>query len=47
MCKLIAASPDSLKPVVDDKIFSLDQVKEAYAYLGSGQHIGKVCVQIV
>jgi NADPH:quinone reductase-like Zn-dependent oxidoreductase len=29
-----------------DKVFGFDQVHEAYAYLASGAHIGKVCIEL-
>ncbi|GAB0135309.1 hypothetical protein EsDP_00003652 [Epichloe bromicola] len=46
MCRAIEANPDKLRPVVDAKLFDLDRVREAYEYQWSGQHFGKVCVQI-
>ena len=35
-----------LKPVVDEQVFSLDQVGEAHARLGSGKAMGKVVVTV-
>ncbi|KAH8701809.1 putative alcohol dehydrogenase [Talaromyces proteolyticus] len=46
MCRAIEANPDRLHPVVDPRVFKLSQVKEAYEYLASGKHQGKVCVEI-
>lgn len=46
MCRAIEANPEALKPVVDQKVFKLDQLKEAYAYLLSGEHQGKVGITI-
>lgn len=46
MCRAIEAHPEKLRPVVDPKIFSLEQLKEAYEYQWSGQHQGKVCIEI-
>ncbi|KAJ5605576.1 hypothetical protein N7510_008357 [Penicillium lagena] len=46
MCRAIEASPDKLRPVVDPKVFTLDQLKEAYEYLESGKHQGKICIEI-
>jgi NADPH:quinone reductase-like Zn-dependent oxidoreductase len=46
MCQAIEANPDKLRPIVDPKIFTLDQVREAYEYLSSGKHQGKVCIDI-
>ncbi|TQV97609.1 hypothetical protein V2A60_006649 [Cordyceps javanica] len=46
MCRAIEADP-KLRPVIDKKVFSLEQVKEAYEYQWSGKHFGKVCISIV
>jgi NADPH:quinone reductase-like Zn-dependent oxidoreductase len=46
MCQAIEANIDKLRPVVDSKVFTLDQVKEAYVHLWSGKHLGKVCIEI-
>ncbi|KND86982.1 Zinc-type alcohol dehydrogenase-like protein [Tolypocladium ophioglossoides CBS 100239] len=46
MCRAIEANPEKLRPVVDKKLFRLEELKEAYEYQWSGQHFGKVCVQI-
>ncbi|OAA74096.1 Alcohol dehydrogenase superfamily, zinc-type [Cordyceps fumosorosea ARSEF 2679] len=46
MCRAIEANPDRLRPVVDDKVFGLEQLKEAYEYLQSGKHFGKVCIKM-
>lgn len=46
MCRAIEANPDKLRPVID-KIFTLDQVKEAYEYMLMGKHQGKVGIEIV
>ncbi|KAK7429467.1 hypothetical protein QQZ08_004059 [Neonectria magnoliae] len=46
MCRAIEANVEKLRPVVDSKVFTLDQVKEAYEYLLSGRHQGKVCIEI-
>lgn len=46
MCRAVEANPEKLRPVVDPKIFTLDQVKEAYEYQWSGKHQGKVCIKI-
>nr|VWO97470.1 N/A [Ganoderma boninense] len=43
MNRLIEAA--SLKPVVD-KVFDFEQLRDAYAYLESQQHIGKVVVRV-
>jgi len=45
MCRAIEAN-DSLKPVVDDKVFGLEEAKEAYEYMWAQKHFGKVCVKI-
>ncbi|KAH6973082.1 hypothetical protein BKA56DRAFT_593252 [Ilyonectria sp. MPI-CAGE-AT-0026] len=46
MCHAIEANLDKLRPVVDPKVFTLDQVREAYEYQWSGKHQGKVCIEI-
>ncbi|GJN69239.1 hypothetical protein PCL_02322 [Purpureocillium lilacinum] len=46
MCRAIEANPDKLRPVVDKKTFKLENLKEAYEYQWSGQHFGKVVVEI-
>lgn len=35
---------NKIVPVVD-KVFPFDQVQEAYRYLDSGKHFGKVCIE--
>jgi NADPH:quinone reductase-like Zn-dependent oxidoreductase len=40
-----ALSQREVKPVVD-KVFALNQAKEAFAYLASGAHVGKVIVRL-
>ena len=32
-----------IKPIVD-RVFSINNTKEAYKYLKSGKHFGKVCI---
>lgn len=46
MCRAIEASPDRLGPVVGSRIFKLDQLKEAFEYMESGKHQGKICIEI-
>lgn len=46
MCRAIEANLENLRPVIDPKVFKLDQVKEAYEYLRTGQNLGKVCVNL-
>ncbi|KPM36918.1 hypothetical protein AK830_g9657 [Neonectria ditissima] len=46
MCQAIEANVEKLRPVVDPKVFALDQVKEAYEYMQSGRHQGKVCIEV-
>ena len=40
-----AISVAGLKPVVD-KVFSFDEAKEAYKYLASQKHVGKVVIKV-
>ena len=37
--------PDNTKPVVD-KVFAWDQTIEAYRYLQSQKHVGKVVIKV-
>ncbi|KAF7554368.1 hypothetical protein G7Z17_g2982 [Cylindrodendrum hubeiense] len=46
MCQAIEANPDKLRPVVDPKVFTLEQVKEAYEYQLAGKHQGKIGIEI-
>jgi NADPH:quinone reductase-like Zn-dependent oxidoreductase len=46
MCAAIEANLDKLRPVIDPKVFKLDQLKEAYAYQFSAKHQAKVCIEI-
>jgi NADPH:quinone reductase-like Zn-dependent oxidoreductase len=34
-----------VKPIID-KVFSFEEAPEAYKYLASGKHVGKVVVKI-
>ncbi|MBO6949882.1 MAG: NAD(P)-dependent alcohol dehydrogenase [Rhodospirillales bacterium] len=43
MCKAIEAA--DMKPVID-KVFPFEDAAEAYRYLASGAHFGKVCVSV-
>ncbi|KAL7787343.1 NAD(P)-binding protein [Trichoderma afarasin] len=46
LCRAIEANPEKLRPVIDPKVFRLDQLKEACEYQWLGKHKGKVCVEI-
>ncbi|KAF9878021.1 putative alcohol dehydrogenase [Colletotrichum karsti] len=46
MCKVIESSPEKLRPVIDPKVFKLEDLREAYEYLESGKHQGKVGIEI-
>ncbi|GJP97095.1 GroES-like protein [Aspergillus niger] len=41
-----AIEVNGLKPVIDEGVFSLHELKEAYMYLESGQHLGKVVIDV-
>lgn len=45
MNRLITANPTETKPVVD-KVFSFEEAREAYAYLESAKHVGKVVIKV-
>lgn len=44
MCRAIEAN--DLHPVVDDKVFELEELKEAYQYMWDQKHFGKLTVKI-
>lgn len=46
MCRAVEGNLEKLRPVLDPKVFSLDQLKEAYEYLESGKHQAKVGIEI-
>ncbi|EEH10396.1 alcohol dehydrogenase [Histoplasma capsulatum G186AR] len=46
MCRAIEANVDKLRPVLDSKVFTLEQTREAYEYLASRRHFGKVVINI-
>ncbi|KAM0259852.1 hypothetical protein ACHAQJ_003096 [Trichoderma viride] len=46
MIEAVEAHPEALRPVVDEKVFKLEQLKEAYEYQWSGKHFSKVVVEI-
>lgn len=41
-----AIEANNIKPVVDDKVFTLDEVKEAYQYMWDQKHFGKLTIKI-
>lgn len=41
-----AIDANGIKPVVDDKVFSLDETKEAYQYMWDQKHFGKLTIKI-
>ncbi|KAL2867560.1 zinc-dependent alcohol dehydrogenase family protein [Aspergillus lucknowensis] len=45
MCRAIEGDVDQLRPVVD-RVFKLEELKEAYEYLLQGKHQGKVGIDI-
>ncbi|KAF7775726.1 hypothetical protein Agabi119p4_4119 [Agaricus bisporus var. burnettii] len=45
MNRLISANPTKTRPVIS-KIFSLEEAREAYAYLESQKHVGKVVIKV-
>ena len=40
-----AIAANGMKPVID-KVFPFDQVKQAFAHMGSGAHFGKIAIEI-
>ncbi|KJA17937.1 hypothetical protein HYPSUDRAFT_205790 [Hypholoma sublateritium FD-334 SS-4] len=45
MVSLIEAHPELTKPVVD-KVFPFEQAIDAYAYLESQKHVGKIVIKV-
>ncbi len=41
-----AITASKLQPVVDAKVFAMAQVSEAFAYMASGSHFGKIVVRV-
>lgn len=46
MCRAVEANLPMLRPIIDDKVFSLEEVKTAYQYMWDQKHTGKICVKI-
>jgi len=42
----LAIEADKLKPVVDEKVFKLEELKEAYKYMWEQKHFGKLTIKI-
>lgn len=42
-----AIEANKIKPVVDEKVFKLSELKEAYQYMWDQKHFGKLAIQIV
>jgi len=41
-----AIEANNIHPIVDEKVFTLDQVKDAYQYMWDQKHFGKLCLKI-
>ena len=41
-----AIDVNNIKPVVDEKVFGLEEVKEAYQYMFDQKHFGKLTIKI-
>jgi NADPH:quinone reductase-like Zn-dependent oxidoreductase len=44
MCRAVEAS--GIKPVIDEKGFKLEELREAYEYLAEGRNVGKIGIEI-
>lgn len=40
-----AIEANNIKPVVDEKVFTLTEAKEAYQYMWDQKHFGKLCIK--
>ncbi|KAF9465608.1 hypothetical protein BDZ94DRAFT_1306955 [Collybia nuda] len=45
MDRLISANPEKTRPIVD-KVFPFEEAKQAYLYLNSQAHVGKVVIKV-
>jgi NADPH:quinone reductase-like Zn-dependent oxidoreductase len=46
-CELIAAlNAAKIRPVIDKRVFPMTELADAFRYLISGQHFGKICVTV-
>ena len=41
-----AIDANGIKPVIDEKVFGLEEVKEAYQYMWDRKHFGKLTIKI-
>lgn len=41
-----AIEANDIKPVVDEKVFKLEEAKDAYQYMWDQKHFGKLCISI-
>ncbi|KAM0452898.1 hypothetical protein ACHAO4_005317 [Trichoderma viride] len=46
MIEAIEAHPDVLRPVIDERVFKLEELKEAYEYMWAGKHFSKVVIEM-
>lgn len=46
LCDYLSDHKISLKPLLDDRIFSFEDSQGAFDYLYSGQHTGKVVIKL-
>ncbi|CEN60981.1 hypothetical protein ASPCAL07651 [Aspergillus calidoustus] len=44
MCRAVEAS--GIRPVIDERVFKLEELKEAYGYLAEGRNVGKIGMEI-
>jgi len=45
MNRHIKANPETTTPVID-KVFPFDKAIDAYTYLESQKHVGKICIEV-
>jgi NADPH:quinone reductase-like Zn-dependent oxidoreductase len=41
-----AIETNKIKPVVDEKVFTLEEAKDAYQYMWDQKHFGKLTIKI-
>jgi NADPH:quinone reductase-like Zn-dependent oxidoreductase len=44
MCRAVEAS--GVRPVIDERVFKFEDLREAYEYLAEGRNVGKIGIEI-
>ncbi|KAM0328875.1 hypothetical protein ACHAQA_005291 [Verticillium albo-atrum] len=46
MVRAIEGNLEKLRPVIDENVFKFEDARQAFEYLDSGKHQGKVCIEV-